>query len=92
MQVRPNPQKTFFSNAKASLSAPLFTANLKKGKPGSYTFGYVDASQHTGTVTYIPVNSGNGFWEFTGNGYAVGSGAFHSLSIDGIAGTCLWNH
>ncbi|KAL8709381.1 MAG: hypothetical protein Q9220_005875 [cf. Caloplaca sp. 1 TL-2023] len=85
--VKPTKQKTFFSNAKASLSAPLFTANLKKGKPGSYTFGYVDAAQHTGTVTYVPVNSANGFWEFTCNGYAIGSGAFTSASIDSIADT-----
>ncbi|KAL8719088.1 MAG: hypothetical protein Q9225_003866 [Loekoesia sp. 1 TL-2023] len=85
--VQPTKQKTFFSNAKASLSAPLFTANLKKGKPGSYTFGYVDAAQHTGSVTYVPVNSGRGFWEFTSNGYAIGSGTFNSLSIDSIADT-----
>lgn len=86
MLVKPTKQKTFFSNAKASLSAPLFTANLKKGKPGSYTFGYIDAAQHTGSVTYVPVNSAQGFWEFTSNGYAIGSGAFNSLSIDSIAG------
>ncbi|KAI4178204.1 MAG: hypothetical protein L6R41_008491, partial [Letrouitia leprolyta] len=85
--VKPTKQKTFFSNARASLSAPLFTANLKKGKPGLYTFGYVDAAQHTGTVTYVPVNSANGFWEFTSNGYAIGSGAFVSQSIDSIADT-----
>ncbi|KAL9030374.1 MAG: hypothetical protein Q9196_001505, partial [Gyalolechia fulgens] len=83
--VKPTQQKTFFSNAKASLSAPLFTANLKKGKPGSYTFGYVDAAQHTGSVTYVGVNTANGFWEFTSNGYAVGSGGFVSQSIDSIA-------
>ncbi|KAL8726268.1 MAG: hypothetical protein Q9166_006814 [cf. Caloplaca sp. 2 TL-2023] len=85
--VKPVQQKTFFSNAKASLSAQLFTANLKKGKPGSYTFGYVDAAQHTGTVTYVPVNSAKGFWEFTSNGYAVGNAAFKSSSIDAIADT-----
>ncbi|KAL9606639.1 MAG: hypothetical protein Q9179_000225 [Wetmoreana sp. 5 TL-2023] len=85
--VKPVKQKTFFSNAKDSLSAPLFTVNLKKGKPGSYTFGYVDDAQHTGSVTYVPVNNANGFWEFTANGYAVGTGAFVSTSIDSIADT-----
>ncbi|KAI4253852.1 MAG: hypothetical protein LQ352_003436 [Teloschistes flavicans] len=85
--VQPNKQKTFFSNAKASLSAPLFTANLKKGKPGTYTFGYIDSAQHSGAITYVPVNTANGFWEFTCNGYAIGSGAFTSLSIDSIADT-----
>ncbi|KAL8909716.1 MAG: hypothetical protein Q9207_000025 [Kuettlingeria erythrocarpa] len=84
--VSPTKQKTFFSNAEASLSAPIFTANLKKGKPGSYTFGYIDSAQHTGSVTYVPVNSANGYWEFTSNGYAVGTGAFVSTSLDSIAG------
>ncbi|KAL8784261.1 MAG: hypothetical protein Q9213_004083 [Squamulea squamosa] len=85
--VKPVLQKTFFSNAKPSLSAPLFTANLKKGKPGSYTFGYVDDAQHSGTITYVPVNSARGSWQFTINGYAVGTAAFKSSSIDAIADT-----
>ncbi len=87
--VRPVKQKTFFSNAKSSLSAPLFTANLKKGKPGTYTFGYVDASQYNGSITYVPVNSTSGFWQFTCNGYAVGTTSFNSSSIDAIAGTYI---
>ena len=85
--VSPTKQKTFFSNVKASLSAPLFTANLKKGAPGSYDFGYIDATKYTGSITYVNVNTANGFWEFTSNGYAVGSGAFTSASIDAIADT-----
>lgn len=85
--VKPVKQKTFFSNAKPSLSAPLFTVNLKKGAPGTYDFGYIDASKHTGTITYVNVNTANGFWEFTSNGYAVGTGAFTSASIDAIADT-----
>ena len=85
--VSPTKQKTFFSNVKASLSAPLFTANLKKGAPGSYDFGYIDATKYTGSITYVNVNTANGFWEFTSNGYAVGSGAFTSTSIDAIADT-----
>ncbi|KAL8645770.1 MAG: hypothetical protein Q9226_007149 [Calogaya cf. arnoldii] len=85
--VRPVKQKTFFSNAKASLSAPLFTANLKKGKPGCYTFGYVDASEHTGSITYVPANSDTGLWEFTTSGYAVGTAAFRNSSFLAIVDT-----
>jgi hypothetical protein len=33
------------------------------------------------------VNNAKGFWEFTGAGYAVGSGSFVSSSIDAIADT-----
>lgn len=60
---------------------------MKKGAPGSYNFGYIDTTEYTGSITYISVNTINGFWEFTGNGYAVGSGSFVSTSIDGIADT-----
>lgn len=34
--VSPNPQKTFFDNAKASLDAPLFTADLKHNARKSF--------------------------------------------------------
>jgi hypothetical protein len=71
----------------SSLAAPLFTVDLKKGAVGSYDFGYIDSTKHTGTISYVPVNTANGFWEFTGSGYAVGSGSFVSTSIDAIADT-----
>ena len=84
----PNQVQTFFNNAiAAGLASPLFTADLKKGAPGSYDFGYIDSTKYTGSITYVSVNTANGFWEFTGNGYAVGSGAFTSTSIDAIADT-----
>ena len=83
----PNQVATFFQNAIPSLAAPVFTANLKKGKAGNYNFGYIDSSEYTGSITYVPVKTTNGFWEFTGSGYAVGSGAFVTSSIDGIADT-----
>jgi len=85
--VTPTSQKTFFSNAELSLPSPVFTANLKKGAVGNYNFGYIDSSEYTGSITYTTVNTANGFWEFTGSGYAVGSGSFVSSSIDGIADT-----
>lgn len=85
--VTPDKQKTFFDNAKSSLLAPLFTANLKKGAPGSYDFGYIDASKYTGSITYVPVRTANNFWEFTSSGYAIGSAAVKASSIDAIADT-----
>ncbi len=83
----PNQVQTFVGNALSSLASPLFTANLKKGKAGNYNFGYIDSSEYTGAITYVPVKTSNGFWEFTGSGYAVGSAAFVSSSTDAIADT-----
>jgi aspergillopepsin I len=85
--VEPQQQNTFFDNAIANLPSPVFTADLKYHAAGSYDFGFIDSSKYTGSITYVNVQTGNGFWEFTGNGYAVGSGAFTSSSIDAIADT-----
>ena len=85
--VTPTPQKTFFFNALPNLAAPLFTADLMKGAPGSYDFGFIDSTKYTGSITYVPVDTSMGYWQFTGAGYAVGSSAFVSSSIDAIADT-----
>ncbi|KAI9845901.1 MAG: Type I transmembrane sorting receptor [Sclerophora amabilis] len=85
--VTPTSQMTFFDNAKSGLEASLFTADLKHQAPGSYDFGFIDDSKYTGSLAYTPVDTSNGFWEFTSSGYAVGSGSFRSTSIDAIADT-----
>ena len=87
--VTPKQQTTFFDTAinEGLLADSVFTADLKKGVPGTYDFGFIDSSKYTGTITYTPVATSNGFWEFTGTGYAVGSGSFTSSSIDAIADT-----
>lgn len=53
----------------------------------SYLFGGIDATQYNGSIAYTPVSTSQGFWSWTSTGYAVGSGAFQSESIDGIADT-----
>ena len=85
--VAPNQQQTFFSNALSSLDAPLFTANLNKGAPGTYNFGFIDDTLYTGSITYVPVTTAQGFWEFNSDGYAVGSNTFVTETIDAIADT-----
>ena len=86
-QVSPKKQKTFFSNVQDSLQTPLFTVDLKRGQPGSYDFGFIDSTKHTGSIEYVPVDKKLGFWHFTSNGYAVGDGAFTKRSIDAIMDT-----
>ncbi|KAH6695649.1 endothiapepsin [Plectosphaerella plurivora] len=85
--VKPTKQKTFFDNAKASLNAPLFTADLKHAAPGKYNFGYIDTAAYKGSITYTDVDSSDGFWSFTSTGYQVGSAAFKSSAVSGIADT-----
>lgn len=82
-------QTTFFDTAIAqnALSQPVFTADLKKGAPGTYDFGFVDDSKHTGSVTYTSVDSSNGFWEFTANGFGFGSNNFQQQNFQAIADT-----
>ncbi|KAG9953633.1 aspartyl protease, partial [Aureobasidium melanogenum] len=85
--VSPDQQTTFFDTVKNTLARKLFTVDLKKGGPGSYDFGYIDTSKYTGAITYVPVNTRNGFWQFTTTGYSVGSGSTVSSSYSAIADT-----
>ncbi|KAL8704530.1 MAG: hypothetical protein Q9201_002304 [Fulgogasparrea decipioides] len=85
--VKPTKQKTFFTNVSPSLSAPLFTVDLKKGAPGTFDFGFVDDSKHTGEVSYVDVDNSRGFWTFTSSGYSVGEGSLSASPIEGIADT-----
>ncbi|KAK4545226.1 hypothetical protein LTR36_003405 [Oleoguttula mirabilis] len=86
--VSPTKQTTFFDTVKSTLAKALFTADLKKGAAGAYDFGYIDTSKYTGSITYVPVTTSNGFWEFTAAGYSVGTSKTTSGSIgDSIADT-----
>ncbi|EFY84448.1 hypothetical protein J3458_020533 [Metarhizium acridum] len=85
--VQPTQQKTWFSNIKDSLQAPLFTANLKHAADGTYNFGYIDDREHDGEISYTDVDGSQGFWGFTASGYAVGNGNLQSAEIQGIADT-----
>ncbi|KAI3393926.1 hypothetical protein diail_3488 [Diaporthe ilicicola] len=73
--VKPQQQKTFFDNAMPSLAEPVFTADLRKASPGAYEFGRIDASKFNGTMAWVPVNTTQGFWQFSSQMFAVGTGA-----------------
>lgn len=46
---------------------------------------YIDSSKYTGSITYVPVSTSQGFWQFTAGGYSVGS----STSTSGSIGTAI---
>lgn len=77
--VSPTAQKTFFDNAKASLAAGVFSADLKHATAGTYTFGAIDSSKFTGTMYYANLYNQTaslaGYWTFQSTGYAVGNGS-----------------
>lgn len=78
---------SFFDNIKSTLSAPVVAADLKKGKPGSYDFGFIDNSKYAGEITYVPVDTSQGFWGFTLNGYAIDSENLNHITLNVIADT-----
>lgn len=58
---------------KSSLASPLFTADLYHDGPGIYDFGKIDSTKYTGTISYVPVDSKDGFWGITSKSYGIGS-------------------
>ncbi|KAI1077995.1 acid protease [Whalleya microplaca] len=72
--VQPQQQKTFFDNVMSSLAEPVFTADLRPQAAGAYEFGAVDTSKFTGAMTWVPVNTTSGFWQFTSESFAVNGG------------------
>ena len=71
MDGKPEPQKTFFENARDKLPEPLFTADLKHNAAGSYDFGYIDKKKYTGDIKYFPVKTADAYWGVTSDSYGV---------------------
>ncbi|KAL6863610.1 aspartic peptidase domain-containing protein [Trichoderma novae-zelandiae] len=83
--VQPQQQKTFLDNVQSSLAEPVFTADLKKGQPGTYTFGAVDATAFQGDLTWVDVDNSQGFWQFSSESFAVDGGATQQATAGGQA-------
>lgn len=86
--ITPNKRSDFLFTAvqQKALSQNVFTADLKKGKPGSYDFGFINSTKYTGSITYTNVDSSQGYWAFTSSGYGVGTN-YTASQITGIADT-----
>ncbi|KAI0906979.1 aspartic peptidase domain-containing protein [Ustulina deusta] len=77
--VSPDQEKTFFDNIIDNLDVAAWTADLKYHTAGSYDFGVIDDSKYTGSISYVDVDSSQGFWDFTAD--------INGESVDGIADT-----
>jgi hypothetical protein len=86
--VRPTKQKTYIENIKDELEVPLFTVNLRKGRPGNYNFGYINELEYTGEIEYAPIKKGSHYWEVIVSGYQVGEdGEWQDYAWTGIVDT-----
>ncbi|KAJ5639370.1 Penicillopepsin-1 [Penicillium longicatenatum] len=87
--VSPRAQKTWFSNAQSQLAKPLFGVALKHGEPGVFDFGFTDSSKYTGSLTYTDVDSSEGYWSFSVDGWSAGSASGQGFSGIADTGTTL---
>lgn len=63
-------------------------ADIKPCEAGNYNFGFVDQTEFTGSVNFVPVNNSQGFWQFTSSGFTVGNnGQAVSAAHEAIADT-----
>ena len=55
------------------LAMPLFSVDLTNDTTGTYTFGAIDNTRFTGSLTSVPVNAASGFWQVTSSSFQVGT-------------------
>ncbi|KAL6705576.1 Aspartic protease snp2 [Coniothyrium glycines] len=84
--VQPKQQKTWFDTVSAQLAKPLFSVALKYHAAGAYDFGFIDSAKYTGAITYVNVDSSQGFWGVSATAYSVGT-TTTSKSFSGILDT-----
>jgi hypothetical protein len=71
--VTPQKQTTFFDTIMPQLALPVFSVNLKNDSTGTFTFGAIDNTAYTGSLTTVPVDSSSGFWQFSSPSFQVGT-------------------
>ncbi|KAE8553806.1 hypothetical protein EYB25_002344 [Talaromyces marneffei] len=81
--VQPTKQRTFYDNIKPMLSNPVFAACLKHNTPGFFDFGFIYHARHMTRIYYKLVDSSQGYWNITCDGFMIGRAAsfnpFHAV-------------
>lgn len=86
--VSPHKQLTYMDNIKGQLEAPIFTANLQRGRPGNYNFGFINQSEYTGALQYTNIKPDSMYWEITVDGHQVGKeGKYQTSNWSAIVDT-----
>lgn len=54
---------------------------------GNYNFGFIDQTEFSGSVNFVPVNASQGFWQFAATGFQVGNTQPTQFAHQAIADT-----
>lgn len=60
---------------------------MSRQSAGNYNFGFIDQTEFTGSVNFVPVNTTQGFWQFAATGFKVGNNAATQFPHQAIADT-----
>lgn len=80
----PHPRDTIFSPWKKNRNSNLVFVSFLAG---NYNFGFIDPTEYSGEITFVDVNSTDGFWQFTAGGFSVGDKAAVDSPHEAIADT-----
>lgn len=67
------PQKTLLDFLPEILIQPLFTVDLRhNSSEGSFNFGFLNDSLHSEALSFVDVDTADGFWTVSNTGFAIG--------------------